>query len=202
MAVKATKLGALNFIDKSSLTNDRLVGVLHAAMERVRADRSNDELRRIMETHGLIGRSAPMLDVADKILRYGRTDLNVLITGETGTGKKLVAHALHSVSRRGKHPFVTVDIPNIPRDLFQSELFGHTKGAFSGAMENKRGLFHQAHKGTLFLDEIGDMPLELQANLLLPVEQKGVRRVGSVETEEVDMSFCLCNRQRLSTCYE
>jgi len=130
-----------------------------------------------------------MMDVADKVLRYGRTDLNVLITGETGTGKKLVAHALHTVSKRSKYQFITVDIPNIPRDLFQSELFGHVKGAFSGAMDNKRGLFHQAHKGSLFLDEIGDMPLELQANLLLPMEQKAVRRVGSVETEVVDSRF-------------
>lgn len=188
-AVKATKLGALNFIDKSSLSNDRLVDVLKSAMERVHNDRSNEELRRMIETQGIIGRSTAMMDVADKILRYGRTDLNVLITGETGTGKKLVATALHGVSKRSKYPFITVDIPNIPRDLFQSELFGHVKGAFSGAMENKRGLFHQAHRGTLFMDEIGDMPLELQANLLLPTEQKAVRRVGSVETEEVDLRF-------------
>lgn len=188
-AVRATKLGALNFIDKSSLTNDRLIGVLHSAMERVRQDTSNDELRRVIEMQGIIGKSALMMDVADKILRYGRTDLNVLITGETGTGKKLVATALHGVSKRNKHAIITVDIPNIPRELFQSELFGHVKGAFSGAMENKRGLFHQAHKGTLFLDEIGDMPLELQANLLLPTEQKAVRRVGSVETEPVDIRF-------------
>ncbi|MFN5877067.1 MAG: sigma 54-interacting transcriptional regulator, partial [Ignavibacteria bacterium] len=109
--------------------------------------------------------------------------------GETGTGKKLVAQALHAVSRRAKHPFVTVDIPNIPRELFQSELFGHMRGSFSGAMENKRGLFHQAHKGTLFMDEIGDMPQELQANLLLPMEQRGVRRLGSVEVEPVDIRF-------------
>jgi DNA-binding NtrC family response regulator len=135
------------------------------------------------------------------ILRYGRTGLNVLITGETGTGKKLVAQALHAVSRRSKHPFITVDIPNIPRDLFQSELFGHVKGAFSGAMENKRGLFHQAHKGSLFLDEIGDMPLPLQANLLLPLEQKAVRRVGSVETEDVDIRFISAtDRDRLREC--
>jgi two-component system NtrC family response regulator/two-component system nitrogen regulation response regulator GlnG len=130
-----------------------------------------------------------MMDVADLILRYGRTDLNVLILGETGTGKKLVAQALHAVSRRSKQPFVTVDIPNIPRELFQSELFGHMRGSFSGAMENKRGLFHQAHKGTLFMDEIGDMPQELQANLLLPMEQRGVRRLGSVEVEPVDIRF-------------
>jgi DNA-binding NtrC family response regulator len=188
-AVRATKLGALNFIDKSSLTNERLIGVLSSAMQRVSADRDNEELRRVIEAQGIIGRSPSMIDVADMILRYGRTGLNVLITGETGTGKKLVAQALHAVSRRSKHPFITVDIPNIPRDLFQSELFGHVKGAFSGAMENKRGLFHQAHKGSLFLDEIGDMPLPLQANLLLPLEQKAVRRVGSVETEDVDIRF-------------
>jgi DNA-binding NtrC family response regulator len=188
-AVRATKLGAINFIDKSTLTNERLIGVLTSALERVAADRSNEELRKVIEPQGIIGRSSAIMDVADKVLRYGRTGLNVLITGETGTGKKLVAHALHAVSRRAKHPFITVDIPNIPRDLFQSELFGHTKGAFSGAMENKRGLFHQAHKGSLFLDEIGDMPMPLQANLLLPLEQKAVRRVGSVETEEVDIRF-------------
>ena len=189
MAVQATKLGAINFIDKSTLNNDRLVGVLTAAMDRVRSGTSNEDKRRIMESHGVFGSSAVMMEVADLVLRYGRTDLNVLVTGETGTGKKLVAQALHAVSRRAKHPFVTVDIPNIPRELFQSELFGHMRGSFSGAMENKRGLFHQAHKGTLFMDEIGDMPQELQANLLLPMEQRGVRRLGSVEVEPVDIRF-------------
>lgn len=198
-AVQATKLGALNFIDKSSLTNDRLIAVLTSAMERVTADASNDELRRFVEGQGIIGNSGVMMEVADKVLRYGRTDLNVLITGETGTGKKLVAQALHSVSRRSKHPFITVDIPNIPRELFQSELFGHMKGAFSGAMDTKRGLFHQAHKGTLFMDEIGDMPLELQANLLLPMEQRAVRRVGSVETEDIDVRFVSATDRDLIT---
>jgi len=189
MAVQATKLGAINFIDKSTLTNDRLIGVLTAAMDRIKSGTSDEDKRRIMESHGIIGSSQAMMDVADLILRYGRTDLNVLVLGETGTGKKLVAQALHAVSRRAKHPFVTVDIPNIPRELFQSELFGHMRGSFSGAMENKRGLFHQAHKGTLFMDEIGDMPQELQANLLLPMEQRGVRRLGSVEVEPVDIRF-------------
>ncbi|MFN4984610.1 MAG: sigma-54-dependent transcriptional regulator [Ignavibacteria bacterium] len=189
MAVQATKLGAINFIDKSTLTNDRLVGVLTAAMDRIKSGTSDEDKRRIMESHGIIGSSQAMMDVADLVLRYGRTDLNVLVLGETGTGKKLVAQALHAVSRRAKHPFVTVDIPNIPRELFQSELFGHMRGSFSGAMENKRGLFHQAHKGTLFMDEIGDMPQELQANLLLPMEQRGVRRLGSVEVEPVDIRF-------------
>ncbi|MEN9282485.1 MAG: sigma-54 dependent DNA-binding response regulator [Bacteroidota bacterium] len=189
MAVQATKLGAINFIDKSTLNNERLIEVLSSAMERIRDMATDEDRRRVMESHGIVGTSRAMLEVADLILRYGRTDLNVLVLGETGTGKKLVAQALHAVSRRSKHPFVTVDIPNIPRELFQSELFGHTRGSFSGAMENKRGLFHQANKGTLFMDEIGDMPQELQANLLLPMEQRGVRRLGSVEVEPVDIRF-------------
>ena len=189
MAVQATKLGAINFIDKSTLSNDRLVGVLSSSMDRLRSAANEEDRRRVMEAQGIVGTSRAMMEVADLIMLYGRTDLNVLVLGETGTGKKLVAQALHAVSRRGKHPFVTVDIPNIPRDLFQSELFGHKRGSFSGAMENKVGLFQKAHKGTLFMDEIGDMPPELQANLLLPMEQEGVRRLGSVEVEPVDIRF-------------
>lgn len=199
MAVQATKLGAINFIDKSTLSNDRLIEVLSSAMDRIRATASDEDRRRIMESHGIVGTSRSMMEVADLILRYGRTDLNVLVLGETGTGKKLVAQALHAVSRRSRHPFVTVDIPNIPRELFQSELFGHTRGSFSGAMENKRGLFHQANKGTLFMDEIGDMPQELQANLLLPMEQRGVRRLGSVEVEPVDIRFVSATDRDLLT---
>lgn len=199
MAVQATKLGAINFIDKSTLSNDRLIEVLSSAMDRIRATASDEDRRRIMESHGIVGTSRAMMEVADLILRYGRTDLNVLVLGETGTGKKLVAQALHAVSRRSRHPFVTVDIPNIPRELFQSELFGHTRGSFSGAMENKRGLFHQANKGTLFMDEIGDMPQELQANLLLPMEQRGVRRLGSVEVEPVDIRFVSATDRDLLT---
>ncbi|GAB1431058.1 sigma-54 dependent transcriptional regulator [Ignavibacteria bacterium] len=188
-AVKATKLGAVNFIEKSLLSHARLKEVLISAIERVQIKSDNQEIYRIIESQGIVGKSKAMMAVADKILRYGKTDLNVLVTGETGTGKKLVAQALHSVSRRGKYPFVTVDIPNIPRELFQSELFGHVKGAFSGALETKKGLFHQANKGTLFMDEIGDLPIELQANLLLPIEERTIRRVGSVEQESVDLRF-------------
>jgi two-component system nitrogen regulation response regulator NtrX len=188
-AVKATKLGAHNFIEKSLLSHDRLKEVLSSAIHKVGLQKDNSELRKLIKEQGIIGTSKPMMEVADKILRYGRTDLNVLVTGETGTGKKLVARAIHAISRRAKNALVTVDIPNIPRELFQSELFGYVRGSFSGARENKRGLFHQAHKGTLFLDEIGDLPAELQANLLLPIEEKVIRRVGATETEEVDLRF-------------
>lgn len=188
-AVRSTKLGAVNFIEKNVLSTDRLREVLLSTVEKVNGQRENQELLAIIHQQGIVGRSKAMASVADKILRFGKTDLNVLITGETGTGKKLVARALHAVSRRNKYSMVTVDIPNIPRELFQSELFGHVRGAFSGALENKKGLFHQANRGTLFLDEIGDLSPELQANLLLPIEERIVRRVGSVEPEQVDLRF-------------
>jgi len=188
-AVKATKLGAINFIEKSILTKEKLGNVLDSAMERYNYKGEAQEIQKFLEMNGIIGKSKVMLDVGDSIIRFGRTDLNVLISGETGTGKKLIAKALHTVSRRSKYPFVTVDIPNIPKELFQSELFGHNKGSFSGAIENKKGLFQQAHKGTLFLDEIGDLTLDLQSNLFIPIEEKSIRKVGSVETEDLDVRF-------------
>ena len=188
-AVRATKLGAVNFIEKSNISTDRVKEVLISTLERLAIQSQHHDLLKLIEQQGIIGKSKAILNVADKIILYGKTDLNVLVTGETGTGKKLVAQALHSVSKRGKHGIVTVDIPNIPRELFQSELFGHVKGAFSGAFENKKGLFHEANKGTLFLDEIGDLQLNLQANLLLPIETKKIRKVGSVESESVDVRF-------------
>ena len=188
-AVHATKLGAVNFIEKSTISTERLRDVLNSTLDRIQVQSENQELLKLIEKQGIIGKSKAILGVADKIIRFGKTDLNVLVTGETGTGKKLVAEAIHAVSKRSPHPVVTVDIPNIPRELFQSELFGHVRGSFSGAHENKKGLFHQANKGSLFLDEIGDLPLELQANLLLPIETKIIRRVGSVEQEQMDVRF-------------
>ncbi len=188
-AVRATKLGAMNFIEKSILSKERIKGVISSAMERIEFHGEAKEIQKFLEVHGIIGKSKSMIELGDSIIRFGRTDLNVLISGETGTGKKLVAKAMHSASRRSKYPFVTVDIPNIPRELFQSELFGHNKGSFSGATDTKKGLFQQAHKGTLFLDEIGDLTLDLQSNLFIPIEEKLIRKVGSTETEELDVRF-------------
>ncbi len=188
-AVLATKLGAMNFIEKSIVSKQKIKEVLESAIDKYELKGEAKEIRKFLELHGIIGKSKIMLDIGDSIIRYGRTDLNVLLSGETGTGKKLVAKAIHASSRRAKFPFVTVDIPNIPRELFQSELFGHNKGAFSGATDSKKGLFHQSNKGTLFLDEIGDLSLELQSNLFIPIEEKQIRRVGSIEAEELDVRF-------------
>jgi two-component system nitrogen regulation response regulator NtrX len=187
-AVKATKLGAINFIEKSVLNKDKIREVLESSLLNDFTE-DDEEIRRFLLSNGIIAQSKPMLEIGRNIVRFGRTDLNVLVTGETGTGKRLVAKALHSASRRNKNPFITVDIPNIPRDLFQSELFGHVKGAYSGAIETKKGLFHEATHGTIFMDEVGDLSLELQSNLFIPVDEKIIRRVGSVQTEEIDLRF-------------
>jgi two-component system nitrogen regulation response regulator NtrX len=188
-AVRATKLGAINFIEKSIVSKDKIKSVLESSLSSTDKKDEADDIRKFLATNGIIGKSKAMLSIGDSIIRYGRTDLNVLITGETGTGKKLVAKALHAASRRAKNQFVTVDIPNIPKELFQSELFGHIRGSFSGATETKKGLFHEANKGSIFLDEIGEMSLDLQSNLFIPIEEKVVRRVGSVQSEEVDIRF-------------
>jgi two-component system, NtrC family, nitrogen regulation response regulator NtrX len=188
-AVRATKLGAVNFIEKSIVSKEKIRNVLQTSLASTDKKGEAEDIRKFLAANGIIGKSKAMLSIGDNIIRYGRTDLNVLITGETGTGKKLVAKALHAASRRAKHPFVTVDIPNIPKELFQSELFGHIRGSFSGATETKKGLFHEANKGSIFLDEIGEMTLDLQSNLFIPIEEKVVRRVGSVTSEEVDIRF-------------
>lgn len=198
-AVRATKLGAVNFIEKSLVTKEKIKELLET-VKLYNKTENTDDLVKFINSHGIIGKSQAIVEVADQIVRYGRTDLNVLITGETGTGKKLVAKAIHSISRRNKFPFITVDIPNITRELFQSELFGHIKGAFSGATDTKKGLFHEANKGTLFLDEIGELSLDLQSNLFIPIEEKAVRKVGSVQSEEIDIRFISATDKNLIDC--
>ncbi|NLO18439.1 MAG: sigma-54-dependent Fis family transcriptional regulator [Ignavibacteria bacterium] len=189
LAVQATKFGAINFIEKNILSKDKLQGVLSTAAEKFAIEGDAKEIRNFLSSNGIIGKSTLMQELGLNIVKYGRTNLNVLITGATGTGKKLVAKALHSASPRTKSPFVHCDIPNIQRELFQSELFGHVRGAFTGASDSKKGLFHKANTGTLFLDEIGALSLDLQANLLIPIEEKNIRKVGSNQTEEVDVRF-------------
>lgn len=198
-AVKATRLGAVNFIEKSLISKDRIKGLLESLFGNHKNDET-DTLIKFLNSNGIIGRSKAILEIGDSIVRYGRTDLNVVITGETGTGKKLVAKAIHAISRRAKAPFVTVDIPNITKELFQSELFGHIKGSFTGATETKKGLFHEANKGSLFLDEIGELPLDQQSNLFLPLEEKYIRKVGSTQQEDIDIRFISATDKNLVDC--
>lgn len=157
-------------------------------LEGLRAD--NDSLRKHLEHKRfgeIIGTCPPMQDIYKKIRKVAPTDISVLVTGETGTGKELIARELHRNSTRSSAAFVVVNCGAIPDNLLESELFGHVKGAFTGAIANKDGRFQAAHKGTLFLDEIGEMPAPLQVKLLRALQEKEVTRVGSTHSERVDI---------------
>jgi DNA-binding NtrC family response regulator len=136
---------------------------------------------------GLVGASPKMLEVFRTILRVAPTDLNVLITGETGTGKEVIANAIHQLSKRKKYPFISVNCGAIPETLLESELFGHEKGAFTGAYEQRKGYFEVANRGTIFLDEIGEMPVGTQVKLLRVLETGEFNRLGSTEVRKVDV---------------
>ncbi len=152
---------------------------------------------------GMVGRSPPMLELFRRIALSARTDAVVLIEGETGAGKDLVARALHRQSRRANGPFVAVNASAIPDSLFESELFGHVKGAFSGACEDHRGLASAAHGGTLFIDEIGELPRSSQAKLLRFLDTREVRPVGGVRARRVDLRIlCATNRDLQSAVEE
>ena len=189
-AVEAVKLGALDYLTKP-LDFDRVTALLKDVARRGRAPRSacckiESRVARELEFHGMLGRSAAMQEVFSLIRRLAPHVRTVLITGETGTGKELVAHALHQQGPRRARRFVTVNCSAVVETLFESELFGHVRGAFTGATEHKPGLFEPAHDGTLFLDEIGELPLSLQAKLLRALENGEVQRVGVVEPRRVD----------------
>ena len=136
---------------------------------------------------GMIGQSAPMLEVRTTLHRYARVDLPVLVTGETGTGKELAARALHDLSARRRSPFIAVNCGALPPGLIQSELFGHERGAFTGAASRRIGLFESANTGTIFLDEIGDLPMDAQANLLRVLQEGTLERVGNSHSTQVDV---------------
>jgi two-component system response regulator HydG len=160
---------------------------------------TDNEIRKFLESNGIIGKSKAIIQVGENIIRYGRTDLNVLITGQTGTGKKLVASAIHKVSRRMRASMITVDIPNITKEKFHTELFGYVRGAFDGANETTKGVFQQADKSSLFLDEIGALPIELQSHLLTPIEDKSIHKFGSIDNEIVDIRFIAATSTDLLT---
>ncbi len=156
------------------------------------ADNANGEI-------GIIGSCPPMQDLYSKIRKVAPTDSNVLIQGESGTGKELVARALHNLSRRAKAPMISVNCAAIPETLIESELFGHEKGAFTGASAGRAGLVEAADGGTLFLDEIGELPLEAQARLLRVLQEGEIRRVGSVQSQKVDVRLIAATHRDLKS---
>jgi two-component system nitrogen regulation response regulator NtrX len=186
-AVKAVKSGAFDFVEKP-LSLERLLVLLQNASSVQDLTRENQALRRqVRRDRALIGESPAMKQIQELIRRVAPTTGSVFITGENGTGKELVAHSIHALSPRFKKPFVEVNCAAIPEELIESELFGHEKGAFTGATQLRRGKFDLAHEGTLFLDEIGDMSLKTQAKVLRILQEQKFERVGGAQTISVDV---------------
>ena len=197
-AVRATKLGAFTFLEKP-LTPEGVLLALSSAMELRRARLEARALRADLGLGGvMVGESPGIERVRDLITRVGPTDSRVLITGESGVGKELVAAAIHDASPRRDRAFVRVNCAAIPRDLVESEMFGHEKGAFTGATERRIGRFELAHQGTLLLDEVGDLGPEAQAKLLRAIEAREVERVGGGHPIKVDVRIISATNKDLT----
>jgi len=189
-AVKATRLGAFDFITKP-FKNDEILLALKNALEHRRLSEENIRLKQSLQERysfkNIIGKSAPMQQIFDLVTQVGPTRSTILIHGESGTGKELVAKALHAASTRSEAPFVAVNCGNIPPDLLESEIFGHVRGAYTGATSSKKGLFEVADGGTLFLDEVATISMEIQAKLLRVIQEREFRRLGGLENIKVDV---------------
>jgi len=196
MAVKATKLGALDFLEKP-LSTDKLLVTVENALRLSRLQTENRELRHRLGKHELVGSGPAMKKLLSQIDRVAASETRVCILGETGTGKELVARAIHEKSPRREHAFVTLNCAAVPAELIESELFGHEKGAFTGAAAKHVGKFEQADGGTLFLDEIGDMPLPMQAKLLRVLEEGEVERVGGDKPISVNVRVVVATHRNL-----
>ncbi len=199
-AVDAMKLGAVDYIAKPFDHEEMLLTVERILKQR-NLSRSNEVMQHEIEKEypvtGIIGSCPPMQNLFGKISKVAPTDATVLIQGESGTGKELVARALHTQSRRKDAPMISVNCAAIPETLIESELFGHEKGAFTGAASLRLGLVEAADGGTLFLDEIGELPLEAQARLLRVLQEGEIRRVGSVQSKKVDVRLIAATHRNL-----
>jgi len=210
-AVDSMKMGAVDYIAKpfdhdemlqavARILRDRQNSQTVAAADRPATKPGNTDKNTVDNSNGeigIIGSCPPMLDMYSKIRKVAPTDSNVLIQGESGTGKELVARALHNLSKRAKAPMISVNCAAIPESLIESELFGHEKGAFTGASAGRAGLVDAAEGRTLFLDEIGELPLEAQARLLRVLQEGEIRRVGSVQSQKVDVRLIAATHRDL-----
>ena len=199
-AVDAMKLGAVDYIAKP-FDHEEMSITVERILKQRNLSRSNEILQSEIEKEypvtGIIGSCEPMMKLFTKISKVAPTDATVLIQGESGTGKELVARALHTQSRRKDAPMISVNCAAIPETLIESELFGHEKGAFTGAATLRLGLVEAADGGTLFLDEIGELPLEAQARLLRVLQEGEIRRVGSVQSRKVDVRLIAATHRNL-----
>jgi len=196
MAVRATRLGAVDFLEKP-LSTEKLMVTVENVLKLSRLEQENRELRTRLGRHEIVWQSPVMERLMAQIRRVAASETRVCILGETGTGKELVARTLHENSPRHGGPFITLNCAAVPAELIESELFGHEKGAFTGASGRHTGKFEQAHGGTLFLDEIGDMPLTMQAKLLRVLEEGEVERVGGDRPVRVDARVIVATHRNL-----
>ena len=211
-AVEAMKRGAADYLGKpfdlarvERIVRDLAIGPdvePHEDRERPEGGDGQDRRKDVTLSEILIGRSPAMVEVFKEIGRVARTEMTVLLMGESGTGKELVARAIHANSERARGPFITVNMAAIPRDLMESELYGHERGAFTGAAERRPGKFELAGGGTLFLDEIGEMPVELQAKLLRVLQEREIDRVGGTRPLAVDVRIVAATNADLARAVE
>ena len=199
-AVRAMRAGAYDFVTKP-VELPRLEALLEKALERNHLQQENRELRQTIENTGafteLVGTGPSMQAIRELALKVAPSRASVLITGESGTGKEVLARAIHRASPRANKPFVTLNCAALPESLIESELFGHEKGAFTGAQGEKLGRFELAHQGTLFLDEVGDIPLAVQVKLLNVLQSARFERVGGTATREVDVRILAATHRNL-----
>lgn len=201
---KSHKAGALEFIEKSEKPEIILETIqlychrFDAVCRTIRSTKDRSQNAQLLKSFGIVGRSEVMGKVAHKIQKLGEaSDISVFISGESGSGKELVARALHETSSRKRGPFIAINCAAIPKDLLESELFGHAKGAFTGAFDKNDGKFVLAHNGTIFLDEIAELPLELQAKLLRVVQERVVQPLGARSPVKIDVRIITASHQNL-----
>ncbi len=199
-AIEAMRLGAYDYVSKP-FDVEELKVLVQKALEKSRLVEENVWLRRELEQKytfaNIIGKSRPMQEVFALVERVAKTASTVLVQGDSGTGKELIARAIHFASPRTKHKFLSINCGAMPENLLESELFGHERGAFTGALKEKKGLFHEAHRGTLFLDEIGEMTPTMQVKLLRVLQHKTIRKVGGNEEEAVDVRIIAATNRDL-----
>jgi two-component system response regulator PilR (NtrC family) len=201
-AKEAMKFGAYDYLTKP-FDNADLRKIVRSALARKEDDAGRrkalrESVRGTSSYEGIVGRSETMLGIFELIERVAPTDANVMILGESGTGKELVAAALHSRSHRKEFTFVPINCAAIPETLIESELFGHVRGAFTGAVQTKKGLFETAHRGTLFLDEVGELPQPMQSKLLRALQDRSFRRVGGNEDLTIDFRIVCASKRDLN----
>jgi two-component system, NtrC family, response regulator PilR len=199
-AVRAVRAGAYDYLSKPFQIDDLRV-IIRNALESRRLRKENQTLRRSLDGQhrfsDMVGKSPSMVEIFDLVSRVAPSKASVLIVGESGTGKELIARAIHTRSARADKPFVTINCTAIPESLLESEMFGHVKGSFTGAVGNKPGLVEAAHLGTLFLDEVGDIPLSVQAKLLRFLQEREFRRVGGTDDKKVDVRVIAATNRKL-----